>query len=282
MLQNFKAMLDDAYKNKYAVGSFNIYNYETMKGAIEASKKMGNKPLIIAFGAKYLTNMSLGDVKAMAISLLNGSDIPVCLHLDHCSDLETIYQAISAGFGSVMYDGSSLPFEENLKNTRLVCDVAHSCGITVEAELGSLASGDESHEGNENDVERYTDPRLAKEFVEYTGVDALAVSIGTVHGMYKGTPNIRIDILSEINKLTGIPLVLHGGSGTPEGDIRACIKNGISKINVNTEISTYVVEKTMEILSSQKKPHLSVLALMQKQLVSEVVEKYIQFFEGES
>ena len=176
-----------------------------------------------------------------------------------------------------MYDGSALPFEENLKNTRLVCEVAHASGVTVEAELGSLQAGIHSHEGTANDKEVYTDPASAQRFVKETGVDALAVSIGTVHGMYKGKPNIRVDILKEINALTGIPLVLHGGSGTPEEDIKKCIKNGISKINVNTEISTFVVEETTKLLQ-EKQLHYSEISLKQQDLVKDVVRKYVDFF----
>lgn len=276
MLQNFNRMLADAYQGKYAIGSFNVYNYETMRGVISAGETT-KQPLIVAFGAKYLTNMSLEDASSMAKTLCADAEIPVCLHLDHCGSLSTIFQAVRAGFNSVMYDGSALPFEENIRNTKLVADVAHACGVSVEAELGSLAAGSQSHEGEASDRQIYTDPQKAAEFVKQTNVDALAVSIGTVHGLYKGTPNVRVDILKEINAAVGIPLVLHGGSGTPEDVIRACIANGIAKINVNTEISVYTVDKTMELLAG-KKPHLSVIALNQQRFVSEVVEKYIGFF----
>lgn len=279
MLQNFNAMLGHAYKNKYAIGSFNVYNYETMRGVVEAGKKM-EKPVIVAFGAKYLTNMSLEDAHSMAETLSKGATVSICLHLDHCSSMDTIFQAMRAGFNSVMYDGSTLTFEENIKNTELVTRVAHSCGVSVEAELGSLAAGEQSHEGAASDRQVYTDPERAREFVQCTGVDALAVSVGTVHGLYKGTPNVRVDILKDINAAVGIPLVLHGGSGTPEETIRACITNGISKINVNTEISVYAVDKTAELLA-EKRPHLSVISLQQQKFVSEVVKKYIRFFENQ-
>ena len=155
--------------------------------------------------------------------------------------------------------------------------MAHACGVSVEAELGSLAAGEQSHEGSETDVEVFTDPSAAKQFVYETKVDALAVSIGTVHGLYKGKPNIRIDILKKINEQLSIPLVLHGGSGIPKEDILNCIANGISKINVNTEISTFTVEESTKLLS-QKQPHLSVLALNQMGYVKEIVKKYISFF----
>ncbi len=280
MLTNFNQMLKDAYEKHIAVGSFNAYNYETFKGIIEANRKAGNRPTIAAFGYKYLANMSLEDAHAVVASLAgNDPDMQVCLHLDHCKDIPTIYRAIRAGFGSVMYDGSSLPFEENIANTARVCEVAHACGVSVEAELGSLAAGEASHEGEKTDKQIYTDPEKAREFIERTGVDALAVSVGTVHGLYKGTPKVRVDILKEINAACGIPLVLHGGSGTPEETIKACIREGIAKINVNTEISTYVVAQAKEQLAAGS-PHLSVLALENEKHVEEVVTKYINFFEA--
>ncbi len=276
MLTNLKTILDVAYENKYAVGSFNGYNSETFRGIIEAGKET-NTPIILAFGAKYLTNFSLESAAALTKSLAEDLDIPVCLHLDHCADMDVVFRAIKAGFGSVMYDGSMLPYEQNLANTKKVCEVAHACGVSVEAELGSIAAGDKSHEGSADDKEVYTDPKLAKEFVEITKVDALAVSVGTVHGLYKGKPNIRFDILEEINKEVGIPLVMHGGSGIPEEDILKSIANGISKINVNTEIATYVVEQTTKYLQ-EKQPHFSVLSLKQEEFVKEIVKKYIAFF----
>ena len=276
MLTNLKSILDVAYANKYAVGSFNGYNSETFRGIIEAGKET-KTPIILAFGAKYLTNFSLESAAALTKSLAEDLDIPVCLHLDHCADMDVVFRAIKAGFGSVMYDGSMLPYEQNLANTKKVCEVAHACGVSVEAELGSIAAGDKSHEGSADDKEVYTDPKLAKEFVEITKVDALAVSVGTVHGLYKGKPNIRFDILEEINKEVGIPLVMHGGSGIPEEDILKSIANGISKINVNTEIATYAVEQTAKYLQ-EKQPHFSVLSLKQEEFVKDIVKKYIAFF----
>ncbi|NLN96808.1 MAG: class II fructose-bisphosphate aldolase [Eubacteriaceae bacterium] len=278
MLVNLRDIIQDAYKNKYALGSFNGYNFETFKGTVDAGVEK-NVPVIVAFGAKYLTNMSLKTAHAMVQSIAEEVNIPVCLHLDHCSDMDIIFEAIDIGFGSVMYDGSMLPFEENLANTKKVCEKAHAKGVSVEAELGSLAAGAESHEGSADDKEVYTDPDKAKEFVEETKVDCLAVSIGTVHGLYKGTPEIRIDILKEINEKCQIPLVLHGGSGTPEDVLKASIENGIAKINVNTEISKQVVEDTLKSLS-EKTVHYSVLSLEQRDSVKKVVEKYIDIYKN--
>ena len=276
MYTNFHNMIEDAYREHSAVGSFNWYHYETLKGIIEAGEETG-RPVIASFGAKYLTNMDLDTAAVLTKALAERSSRAVCLHLDHCKDKDVIIRAIRAGFGSVMYDGSSLPFEQNLKNTREICEIAHACDVSVEAELGSLAAGAKSHEGSADDREVYTDPAMAAEFVRETNVDALAVSIGTVHGMYKGTPNIRTDILEKINAAVGSPLVLHGGSGTPEDKLLACISRGIAKISVNTEISEYVMAHTKALLQEQS-PHLSVLALKQKEWVKEVVKKYIELF----
>ena len=277
MLISFSQMLKTAHETGYAVGSFNVYNYETMRGACEAAKEL-NMPLIVSFGAKYLENMTLQEAVSMARTLSKVMGFDFCLHLDHCSNMDTVYAAIRAGFSSVMYDGSMLPFEENLANTAAVCRVAHACGVSVEAELGSLAATDTSHEGSASDREVYTDPELAERFVKKTGVDALAGSGGTGHGLYKGTPKIRQDILKDINAKTGIPLVMHGGSGIPEEMIKESIRNGISKINVNTEIATYTVAKTAELISGEKKPHLAVVACKQQVWVKEVVQKYMRFF----
>ena len=278
MLTNFNDMLAAAYKGGYAIGSYNVYNYETMRGVVAAAEE-NRTPAIVAFGYKYLENMSLDSAFCMLKCLAEESSTPFCLHLDHCTDIPTIYRALKAGFGSVMYDGSALEYRINRQNTALVCDAAHACGASVEAELGSLAAGAHSHEGSADDREMYTDPAQAKDFVRFTGVDALAVSIGTVHGVYKGKPNVRVDILREINALLKMPLVLHGGSGTPEAAIRECIKNGIAKININTEISMHAVAEIKSCLASSS-PHLSALSLKQVEYVKYIVKKYMDFFRN--
>ena len=186
MLVNLKCILDEAYKDYYAVGSFNGYNFETFKGIVEAGAET-KTPVILAFGAKYLPNMSVETAAAMAKSLSEEVSIPVCLHLDHCKDQGVVYRALKAGFGSVMYDGSSLPFEENLQNTLDVCRVAHACGASVEAELGSLAAGERSHEGSAGDVEAYTDPEAAREDMVSGRIHWNAVIVDYMMPGIKGT-----------------------------------------------------------------------------------------------
>ena len=278
MLCNLETVLKEAQINKKAVGSFNVYSYETIAGVVEAAKK-SKKNVIVSFGASYLKNMSLEEVSALVRTMAEKASEEIVLHLDHCGDINTIKQAVNAGFTSVMYDGSALSFEENVKNTKQVCLMAHEKNVSVEAELGSLALGEFSNETEIDHGEEYTNPDRAKQFVLETGVDALAVSIGTVHGMYKGEPNIRVDILKEISKVVDIPLVLHGGSGTPEEKLLECIKNGIGKINVNTEISQYTTNKIKDVFEEEPNVHLSKIGVLTKKAVTEIVCNYIKIFE---
>ena len=232
----------------------------------------------MAFGENYLPNMAPDEVSALVDAMAKKAGIPVALHLDHCKSFDNIIKAIRAGFTSVMYDGSSLPFEDNLRKTAEIVSIAHAAGVSVEAELGALAGGEFSNE--ESGEEIYTNPKQAVQFVTATNVDALAVSIGTVHGMYKGAPRIEIGVLKQIAAVVDIPLVLHGGSGTPEETVRECIRNGIAKINVNTEISLYTVDKLKELLNSGASFHLSQLALKEIGYIKEVVAKYAVMFRS--
>ena len=275
MMVNFSALLAEARKGQYAVGSFNVYNYETIRGVVDAGNELGY-PTIVAFGENYLPNMELEEIAAVVKAMSAKADIPLVLHLDHCKSFTTIVKAIKAGFTSIMYDGSSLPFADNMKKTAEIVAIAHAAGVSVEAELGAIGGGEFSNE--ESSEEIYTNPDQAAEFVSTTKVDALAVSIGTVHGMYKGTPKVDVDVLKKIASCVDIPLVLHGGSGTPVDIVHECIRNGIAKINVNTEISVYTVEKLKELVNSNKSYHLSQLALKEVDSVKEVVKKYSTMF----
>lgn len=277
MMVNFCQILNEARRGGYAVGSFNVYSYETIRGVIEAGQELSS-PTIVAFGESYLQNMALEEVFALVSAMARKVEVPLVLHLDHCKSFAHIVQAIRAGFTSVMFDGSSLPFEQNMEKTAQVVAVAHAANVSVEAELGALAGGEFSNE--EAGEEIYTDPEQAARFIQCTGIDALAVSIGTVHGMYKGAPRVNVEVLKKIAARVSIPLVLHGGSGTPEEIVRECIRHGIAKINVNTEISWYTVEKLKAMLDSEKHYHLSQLALQEVGHVKEVVKKYATMFRA--
>lgn len=277
MIVNLNEILPEARKSKKAVGAFNVYNYETIKGVVEAAVEL-EIPVVIAFGEKYLSNMSFEDVFSIVKSFDSKYPfIKMALHLDHCKSFENIAKAIRANFTSVMFDGSTLPFEENVKQTKKVVELAHSVNATVEAELGSIASSTLSHEEGREEI--YTDPFEAEKFVNETKVDALAVSIGTVHGLYKGEPKINVNVLKEISKRVEIPLVLHGGSGTPEDVLKECIQNGIAKINVNTEISMNVIERISGIIrEKQKSVHFADISIEVTKSVKETVIKYSRVF----
>ncbi|TBW40053.1 class II fructose-bisphosphate aldolase [Siculibacillus lacustris] len=277
MKASFAEMLATARREHYAVGSFNVYGYETIRGVIETSRDLG-QPAIVAFGAGYLPNMELDEVAGLVTTMSAQVATPIVLHLDHCKSFETIVRAIKAGFTSVMFDGSALPFEENLAETARVVRVAHAAGVGVEAELGALAKG--AHSNEEEGEEIYTSPAEAERFVAETKVDALAVSIGTVHGMYKGTPKVDVGVLKKIAAVCPIPLVLHGGSGTPEQIILECITDGIAKINVNTEISMHALDLIRAHLGSGGETHLSQVGRLTVGAVKDVVGKYMGLFRN--
>ena len=173
--------------------------------------------------------------------------VPVCVHLDHGADFEEVKRALDLGFTSVMYDGSALPYEINVANTRTVVDLASQFSASVEAEIGSMGA-EVSEEGGEADESCYTDPDIAAKFVTETGVDALACSFGTVHGIYKSAPRLDIDRIARIRKATGVPVVMHGGSGISDEDFRKCIENGVRKINFYTYAVKYAGEYVKKML----------------------------------
>lgn len=232
-LRNITDMLDHAEKHHYGLGAFCCCNAETALAAIEAGIKLQSPVLFIAsheetpvLGPKGLVDI----VKCVA----GDCGLPVGLHLDHAPSVEFVRECMDAGFPSVMYDGSGLPFEENVKNTRMVVEEAHGRGIGVEGEIGAIGRCDKSTvEGGETTL---TDPDEAVEFVERTGVDALAVSIGNSHGMYTTLPNLNFELLKEIRSRVNVHLVLHGGSGTPPEQLNEAVRIGIAKVNVASEI----------------------------------------------
>ena len=276
MITNLRSLLASAKAGKYAVGAFNVYNYETIKAVIEAVKET-RRPAIIAFGEKYLENMALKEVVNIVRTMAIGLDTDIAIHLDHTKNVDIIKKAIDAGFTSVMFDGSSYSFEENLQMTKEVVRYAHQFNVTVEAELGSIQLGDHSNE--EEGTEIYTDPLQARTFVLETDVDCLAVSIGTVHGMYKGEPKVSVEQLKKIHQAIDIPFVLHGGSGTPLSTIQACIQEGITKINVNTEVSMTVVEMFKQQINKNAQVHYSQLSQKAVDTAKQTVIKYMDMFQ---
>lgn len=232
MLVNFKDILADAKKNKYGVGLFNTVNLEMAKGVLAAAEEL-RAPVIIGSAEVLLNCSELRELADMLKPMAERATVPVVLHLDHGLTEERVKEAIKLGFTSVMYDCSSKPYEENKKCLADIVKLAHANNITVEGELGHVGSN-----ANAADHNIYTDPMQAKEFAEETGVDALAVAIGTAHGVYKEKPVLDIGRLKEIADVVDVPLVLHGGSGLTDDDFRNVIKNGISKVNIFTDINT--------------------------------------------
>ncbi|WP_347301575.1 class II fructose-1,6-bisphosphate aldolase [Dolosigranulum savutiense] len=247
-LVNMTDMLNKALEGGYAVGQFNINNLEWTQAILDAVEE-ANSPAILGVSegaAKYMGGFKavVGMVKGQ-LAERNISQ-PVAIHLDHGSSLESCRAAIDAGFTSVMIDNSKFPIEENIANTREVVEYAHSKGASVEAEIGSVGGTEDGVTGGVI----YADPEECKRIVEEAKIDALAAALGSVHGDYDGEPKLGFDEMKEISELTGAPLVLHGGSGIPEHQIKKAIEYGHSKINVNTELQQVWAKKTREVIAN--------------------------------
>ena len=238
-LVTMKEILPQARKEKRAVGAFNIANYETAAAVLKAAEAE-KSPVIIQLYNRLFNSNKAYDLAGMLIRLAHRSSQPVALHLDHGDNVGQVKDALAWGYTSVMYDGSRLPFEENVRITRFCVDYAKSFGASVEAEIGHVAQGDET---------ALTEVKEAVDFARQTGVDALAVSIGTAHGYYKAEPKLDIARCKAIaDEIPDVPLVLHGGSGTPLADVRKAIESGIAKVNIATEfMDTYLKSARREL-----------------------------------
>ncbi|MDD5932554.1 MAG: class II fructose-bisphosphate aldolase [Oscillospiraceae bacterium] len=239
MLVTMKEMLADAQKRHYALPAFDVSNYEMMRAVLDTCEEEHSPALLMGLGVD-LEGKGMNLIASMIAEASKFYSVPICLHLDHATDLALIKQAAAAGFSSVMYDGSVLPFEQNARNTAEVVRFAHGAGLTVEAELGHVGNAMVGNETdtkiNEDPEDTLTDPADVVRFIDQTDVDALAIAIGTAHGVYKKTPTLRIDRLDEITAVCGRPLVLHGGSGTPDDQIKTAIEHGITKINIYSDV----------------------------------------------
>ena len=240
MLVTMKQILEEAKKGRYAVGAFNAPNLETVQAVIEAAEEL-NVPVILQHAELHEDLIPLEEIGPIMLDYARRASVPVCVHLDHGSSYDVLLKAMKMGFTSVMIDASTLPYEENVAITKEICKAAHALDVSVEAELGAMfnseiGSGREAMtaETVEDTNSMYTDPKMAKDFVEKTGVDALAIAFGTVHGVYTVKPVLDLDRVSLIMDAVNIPLVMHGGSGVSDEDTRAAINNGITKINYYT------------------------------------------------
>lgn len=240
MLVNMKELLADAEKGNYAVGSFSVANMEMVLGVLKAAEEL-KAPVILQIAEVRLKQSPLEVIGPLMVAAAKNAPTPVAVHFDHGKTMEKISQALEIGFTSVMFDGSHLPLDENIKQTNEVIKKAKEYGAAVEAEIGCVGG---SEDGSEDIAINCTKPDDAVRFERETGVDALAIAIGNAHGNYKSTPKLRFDILEEVDALTKTPLVLHGGTGIGPDDFVKCSKTGIKKINIAT--ATFdMVEKTV-------------------------------------
>ncbi|EIX5652265.1 ketose-bisphosphate aldolase [Listeria monocytogenes] len=249
MLVNMKQLLEVAKENKFAVGAFNVADSNFLRVVVEEAEK-NNAPAIIAVHPTEL-DFTKDDFFQYVLARIKNSPVPFVLHLDHGDNMGDVMRAVRCGFSSVMIDGSLLPFEENIRVTKEVVDVCHKLGVSVEGELGTIGKTGNSIEGGVSEI-IYTKPEEAEEYISRTGVDTLAVAIGTAHGIYPKDkePKLRLDILKEIKALVNIPLVLHGGSANPDAEIAAAVEIRIQKVNISSDYKYAFYKKCREILST--------------------------------
>ncbi|MGG0254942.1 class II fructose-bisphosphate aldolase [Bacillus toyonensis] len=238
-LVQMKDLLIKANQENYGVGAFSVANMETVMGAIKAAEELSS-PLILQIAEVRLNHSPIHMIGPLMVAAVKKATVPVAVHFDHGMTFEKIQETLEIGFSSVMFDGSHYPLEENIQKTKKIVELAKQYGATVEAEIGRVGG---SEDGSEDIEMLLTSTTEAKRFAEETDVDALAVAIGNVHGMYIGDPDLRLDRLQEINEIVRIPLVLHGGSGISPENFKQCIQHGVRKINVATATFQNVITR---------------------------------------
>lgn len=274
MLVTLKEICEIAEQRKISIGSFNTPNMTSLKAIIGAAEEL-NEPVIIMH-AQVHEEMGLcrmDEIAPVMLMFAKAAKVPVCVHLDHGTDLDYVKHGIDLGFTSVMYDGSALPNEENIANTKEAVAYAKKKGVSVEAEIGSMGAREGGGEGGES---VYTDPDMAVDFVKATGIDALACAFGTVHGFYLKTPKLDFERLEKIDSLIDIPLVMHGGSGVSEEDYRKVIKRGIRKINYYT----YMSKAGGAAVSNKEYAQFHDVLLDAEKAMKEDVKRAITIFSG--
>ncbi|NLL61421.1 MAG: class II fructose-1,6-bisphosphate aldolase [Candidatus Atribacteria bacterium] len=250
-LVNSKEILQDALKNRYAIGAFNANNMEIVQAIIETAEEE-RAPVIVQASQGAIKYAGLDMIVAMVKVLAERTFIPVVLHLDHGTDYEQNIRCLRAGFTSLMFDGSALPFDENVMLTKKVVEMAHAVGIPVEAEIGQIGKMDSSDEpgvAREKIKEFFADPIEAEKFVKLTGIDSLAAAVGTIHGCQEPIAQLDIPRIEKIRNLTGLPLVLHGASGASDEEVRKGITAGICKVNIDTMIRMAFTRAAKEYLT---------------------------------
>lgn len=270
-------MIQRAWQNGYAIGAFSAHNAETICAILQAAEEE-QAPIMIQIGQKVINTLGLQQMKDMVDTFMADCSVPVCVHLDHSRSFEQTMQAVRAGFHSVMFDGSHLSFDENVRITRAVAEVADALGIGSEGEIGKIGGTEDDISVDEKDAFITTcDEALA--FSQQTGVDYLAVSIGTAHGMYKQEPKLAFERLAEIRDAVQRPIVLHGGSGVPDEQVRKAIALGVAKVNVDTELRQAFTEGMLDVLDANPQEYTLALSLGRgKEFMKQRVKEKIRLF----
>lgn len=276
MLVTMNEILAIAKERSCAVGAFNTPNLECINAVIRAAEKL-EVPVIISHAEIHEPVAPLSVIGPVMVQAAKDAKIPVCVQLDHCETLSYMERALKIGFTGVMYDGSVLPYEENVANTKIAVSMAKEYGASVEAEIGQLASR-EGGSGENAAGPVYTDPDLAVKFCNETGIDALAPSFGTAHGIYKSKPVLDLDRVKVIAEKTGLPLVMHGGSGVSDDDYRTAIRNGIRKINYYSYMSKAGVSAVKAMLDAGDVTFFHDLAMTAQNAMQENAEKALTVF----
>ena len=276
-LVNTVDMLKHADEYSYAVGAFNVINLDFLNGILDAAETM-QSPVIINIAQVHFPYVNIEQITPAVKYMAENASVPVVLNLDHGVTFEAVVRALRCGFSAVMYDASKKPLEQNIEETRLVVKMAHSVGVSVEAELGQVGGAEGGKKTAKARREFFTDPGEAEKFVNETGIDTLAVSVGNVHGFYEGEPELDFDLIHELKHRTGIPLVLHGGSGISDDDFRRAVQLGIRKINFFTEMSKLATDRVRELLRSSEVFFIQDLLKEAKEKIKEVVMSRILVF----
>lgn len=281
MLVNLKEILEIAERDNIAIGMFNATGFDSLQAVIAAAEELG-QPVIIAHAEVHNVYNDISIVGPAMVAAAKNAKVPVCVHLDHGVTMEMIYRALRIGFTSVMIDASALPYEENLALTKQVVEMSHAMGVSVEAELGRLVTG-EAGSKEETDTtlkaeDFYTDPAEAKAFCAETGVDALAIAFGTAHGFYTAQPKLDFDVVKNVKAATGLPLVMHGGSGVSEEGFKQAIANGIRKINYYSYMSKAGYEAAKKEIEAGNSKYLHDVEFAAMKAMKEDVKNAIRTF----
>ena len=279
MLISLNEIMAMAKEKNCAIGAFNTPNLECINAVLAAAEKL-DVPVILSHAELHEDVAPLDIIGPVMVEAAKKAKVPVCVHLDHCETMSYMEKALEIGFTGVMYDGSVLPYEENVANTKKAVEMAKKYGANVEAELGQMASR-EGGSGENAGGPVYTDPDLAVKFSAETGIDALAPSFGTAHGIYKSKPVLDLERVKVISERTGLPLVMHGGSGVSDEDYRIAIANGIRKINYYSYMSKAGVSAVQAKLAEGDVTFYHDLALCAQKAMEENVRKAMLVFAGE-